>query len=68
MIDAAKNAIVNWLLNVRISMFVKSGVTPRKYAVYFTFSSTRKTWLNSALSLVKRTFYQTVNVREISRS
>ena len=28
----------------------------------------RKTWLNSALSLVKRKFYQTVNVRKISRS
>ena len=43
-------------------------LTPGKYAVYFTFSSTRKTWLNSALSLVNRTFYQTVNVRKISRS
>ena len=35
--------------------------------VCFTFSSTRKTWLNSALSLVKRKFYQTVNVRKMSR-
>ena len=67
-LTAAKNAIVNWPLNFRIRMFVKSAVTPRKYAVYFTFSSARKTWLNSALSLVKRTFYQTVNVRKISRS
>ena len=47
---------------------VHNPLTPGKYAVYFTFSSTRKTWLNSALSLVKRTFYQTVNVRKISRS
>ena len=47
---------------------VHNPLTPGKYAVYFTFSSTRKTWLNSALSLVNRTFYQTVNVRKISRS
>ena len=48
---------------------VQNPLTPGKYAVYFTFSSTRKTWLNSsALSLVNRTFYQTVNVRKISRS
>ena len=47
---------------------VHNPLTPGKYAVYFTFSSTRKTWLNSALSLVKRTFYQTVNARKISRS
>ena len=47
---------------------VHNPLTPGKYAVYFTFSSTRKTWLNSALSLVNRKFYQTVNVRKISRS
>ena len=47
---------------------VHNPLTPGKFAVYVTFSSTRKTWLNSALSLVNRTFYQTVNVRKISRS
>ena len=41
---------------------VHNPLTPGKYAVYFTFSSTWKTWLNSAFSLVKGTFYQTVNI------
>ena len=54
--------------NSRGKLGVHNPLTPGKYAVYFTFSSTRKTWLNSALSLVNRTFYQTVNVRKISRS
>ena len=54
--------------NSQGKLSVPNPLTPGKYAVYFTFSSTRKTWLNSALSLVKRTFYQTVNVRKISRS
>ena len=43
-------------------------VHTRKICCLLTFSSTRKTWLNSTLSLVNRTFYQTVNVRKISRS
>ena len=54
--------------NSRGKLGVHNPLTPGKYAVYFTFSSRRKTWLNSALSLVKRKFYQTVNVRKISRS
>ena len=75
-----KKSLVFWWFYQTVNVYVfsfrnsqgKLGVhnplTPGKYAVYFTFSSTRKTWLNSALSLVKRTFYQTVNVRKISRS
>ena len=30
MIDGSENAIVSWLLNFRIRMFVKSTVTPLK--------------------------------------
>ena len=54
--------------NSRGKVGVHNPLTPGKYAVYFTFSSRRKTWLNSALSLVKRKFYQTINVRKISRA
>ena len=30
---------------------VHNPLTPGKYTIYFTFSSTRKTWLNSALNI-----------------
>ena len=50
-LTAAKNAIVNWLLNFRIRMFVKRAVTDCERRVFLANSEMRKRIVNVAFSM-----------------